>query len=232
MIEDPPLLTIKKTLRRPSSAQIKAFEGVPSAVASDAMAGGSAMSSAVRHLDGGQRLPATAYGPALTVESGPADLYALLAALKFLQPGDMVVSAFGGYQKCAHIGDKMANFMKNSGAAGFVTDGPIRDLHDVLPVGLPIWCSGLAPATPFENGPGKIGLPILVDGLHIENGDMIIADLDGVTVVPFDQIDDVAAKSAEILRLESDLDVEVANGLKRPDIVDEWVAGDRVKWVD
>lgn len=190
------------------------------------------MSSAIRHLDGGQTLPAAAAGPALTVECGPGDLYALLAALKFIQPGDMVVSSFGGFQGCAQIGDKMANFMKNSGAVGFVTDGPIRDLDGVLPVGLPIWCTGLAPATPFENGPGTVGLPIQVDGRRVETGDMIVADRDGVTVVPFDQIDRVAEHSAEILRLETELDAEVAKGMKMPDIIDDWLASDRIKWIE
>lgn len=232
MIEAPPLLTIKRPSRRPTHDQIAAFKGFPTAIVSDAMDGGGALSSTIRHIDGGRDLPPSAAGPALTVGCGPADILALLASLRFVHDGDIVVSAFDGHQARAQLGDRVAQFMKNGGATGFVTDGPARDIDGILPVGLPIWCTGLTPASPFENGPGTVGLPIQIGGQTVESGDMIVADRDGVVVVPFDRIDDVAARSTETLALENDLEAQRTTGKSMPETVDQILASDRVRWIE
>lgn len=232
MIEEPPLLTIRKPTRRPTQAQIDAFAGVPTSVVSDALEGGGALASAIRHLDGGATLPPTACGPALTAGCGAADLLALLGALKFIQPGDMVVAAFEDHRKCAIFGDRLAGMMKNAGAAGAVTDGPVRDLDGILPVGLPVWCAGLAPASPFSNGPGTIGLPVQIGGQSVDTGDMVIADRDGVVIVPFERIDAVAARAAEIISLERALEADISGGLTIPEDIAELLESDRIRWVD
>lgn len=232
MIEDPPLLTIARTMRRPSAAQISAFQGIPTGFVVDAMNGGGALSSNIQPIGAGRDLHCVAAGPALTADCGPADILATLAALKFIQPGDVVVAAFAGHQGCAAAGDRVTGMMKNNGAAGFVTDGPMRDYIGVVEVGLPAWCTGLSPASPFSNGPGSVGLPIQIGGLEVETGDMIAADRDGVVVVPFEKIDEVIARLEVVSALEADLDAEVAGGLKLPSSIAELLAGDKIKYVD
>ena len=232
MIEEPPLLTIKRPSRRPTQAQIDAFRGLPASVVSDAMEGAGAMEASICPVEGGRLLPPAAVGPALTVDCGPADILALIAALKFVEPGDIVVSGMEGFANRAQLGDRVTEFLKNCGAAGVVTDGPVRDLDGIVPLGLPIWCRGLSPATPFMNGPGRIGLPAQVGGQRVETGDLIVADRDGVVVVPFDRIDEVAARAHATLALEQDLARQLADGLKYPDTIDALLAGDRVRWID
>ena len=191
MIEEPPILTIAKDLRRPSAEQIAAFQDVPTGFVADALDGAGALSNTIRHIDGGVAVPASAVGPALTADCGPADILALLATLNFIQPGDMVVAAFAGHQGCAVAGDRVTGMMKNNQAAGFVSDGPVRDVEGVLATGLPVWCSGTTPSSPFSTGPGKVGFPIQLGGQQVANGDMIVADRDGVVVVPFERINEV-----------------------------------------
>lgn len=227
MIEAPPTLTIRTAFRRPTDAQISAFQGIPSGFVVDALLGGGALTSNIQPIGGGRDLHCVAAGPALTVDCGAADVLATFAALKFIKPGDVVVSAFAAHTGCAAAGDRLVGMMKNNDAAGFVTDGPVRDYEGIVPVGLPVWCVGLTPASPHMSGPGSVGFPIQVGGQEIETGDIIVADRDGVVVVPFERIDEVIQKLAHISELEKALDAEVAQGLKIPNWVEEYLASDK-----
>lgn len=232
MIEEPKTLTIKRPGRRPTDAQIAAFQGVATGFVVDAMYGGGAFSPEVRLLGDGQDLPDHVAGPALTVDNRPSDLLALLGSLKFITPGDVVVNGFAAFQGCASAGDRVTGMMRNCGAAGFVTDGPVRDYDGLVEVGLPVWCTGLNPDSPFSTGPGKIGLPLQIAGQRVETGDMIIADRNGVVVVPFDQLDHVIARLEQVSALETALDAEVANGLAVPPDIEALLSSDSVDWVD
>ncbi|MEM1048186.1 MAG: RraA family protein [Pseudomonadota bacterium] len=232
MIEEPPILTVNRNRRRPSTDQIAAFQGVPTGFVVDALYGGGALSSEIRPLGEGRDIDCVAAGPALTADCGPADILATLAVLNFITPGDVVVVAFDGHQGCAAVGDRVAGMMKNSGAAGLVTDGPMRDYAGLVDVGLPAWCTGLTPASPFTMGPGRVGLPVQIGGRQIETGDMVVADRDGVVVVPFDKIDTVIGALDKVRTLEAEMDAKVAAGLKVPDAIAELLAGDKVDFVD
>ena len=195
------------------------------------MYGAGALSNAIRPLGESRDLKSVAAGPALTVNSGAGDILALLAALDSVQEGDVVLSAFDGFQGCAAAGDRVCGLLRNSGAAGFVTDGPVRDYAGVVAIGLPCWATGLTPASPFSNGPGSVGLPVQIGGRQVETGDMVVADHDGVVVVPFARIDDVIAKLVTVLELETALDVQIADGLKIPPSTLELLASDKVRYV-
>lgn len=231
MIEEPKALTIKRPEKRPTDSQIAAFQGVPTGFVVDAMYGGGALAPEISPLGAGCGLDTQVAGPALTVDNRPSDILALLGALPLIREGDMVVSAFAGFQGCAAAGDRVSGMMKNNGAAGFVTDGPMRDHQGLAGVGLPCWCTGLNPDSPFSTGPGKIGLPIQIGGKTVETADMVIADRDGVVVVPFAQIDAVIARLADVTELETSLDAEVAAGLKIPEPIEALLEGDGVNWV-
>lgn len=232
MIEEPKKLTIKKPSCRPSAKQIAAFQDVPTGFVVDAMDGSGALAPNIRPLGEGRDLHCVAVGPALTVDTGPADVLALLAALKFIQPGDIVVSAFSDYQGCAACGDRVAGMMRNNKAAGFVTDGPMRDYAGVVEAGLPVWSCGINPNSPVAQGPGRIGLPIQLGGLEVESGDMIVADRDGVVVVPFEIIPQVIERLERIKTLETALDQEVTDGLKIMPAIAELLESDQVNYVD
>ena len=232
MIEEPPLLRINNNLRRPSDVQKAAFKDVQTGLVVDALFGGGALASCIQPIGGGRDLDCVAVGPALTADCGPADILATLAVLQFIRPGDVVVSAFAAHQGCAAVGDRVAGMMKNNGAAGFVTDGPVRDYAGVVAAGLPIWCTGLTPASPFSKGPGSVGFAIQIGGQEVETGDMIIADRDGVVVVPFEKIDSVIAALARVKDLEAAMDAEGTAGLKIPTPISELLASDKVEYID
>jgi len=229
MIEEPPLITIGAKRNRPTEAQIAAFQGVPTGFVNDAMFGLGALSRDIRPLGEGRDLTCVAAGPALTVDNRPGDLLALLCSLSEISPGDMVVSACAGFQGCAAAGDRVAGMIRNNGAVGFVTDGPMRDYAGIVAVGMPCWCTGLTPASPFGKGPGRIGLPIDIAGQRVESGDMVVADLDGVVIVPFARIDEVITALERVTAAETEMDAEVADGLRIPDGIRDLLETDQVK---
>lgn len=231
MIEEPPVLTIKKSMRRPNAHQIAAFQGVPTGFVVDALMGGGALASSIQSLLKGN-LASTVAGPALTVDCGPADILATLASLNFIQTGDVVISSFAAHQGCAAAGDRVVGMIRNNGAVGFVTDGPVRDSEGIVAVGLPVWCTGLTPASPYTSGPGAVGFAIQIGGQEVETGDMIVADRDGVVVVPFERLDDVIEKLGHIREIELESDEKVANGLKIPDSMVKLLASDKVRYAD
>lgn len=231
MIEEPPLLTVARAPRRPDAARVAAFRGVPTSFVVDAMDGQGALSSRIRPLGESRDLTSVAAGPALTVGCGAGDILALLAALDSVREGDVVVSAFDGFQGCAAAGDRVCGMLRNCGAAGLVTDGPVRDYAGIVGIGLPCWATGLTPASPYTNGPGTVGLPVQIGGRQVETGDMIVADHDGVVVVPHARIDAVIARLETVKTLETALDAQVAGGLRIPPATVELLAGDSVKYV-
>jgi regulator of RNase E activity RraA len=232
MLEEPPLLKVKRPAQRPTQAQIDAFQNTPTGFVADAMDGLGAMDFQIQALGAGFGLPYAAAGPALTAYNGPADVLAALAALKFIQPGDILVSSVNGFQGCATVGDRITGMAKNCGAIGFVTDGPMRDFEGVEKVGLPSWCTGLNPNSPFTKGPGTVGFGINIGGRQVETGDMIVADRDGVVVVPFAQIDAVIARLEQVKSLEYALDKEVEEGLKVPQNILDLLDSDQTTYHD
>ncbi|MFT6225221.1 MAG: 4-hydroxy-4-methyl-2-oxoglutarate aldolase [Paracoccaceae bacterium] len=232
MIEEPPLLTIKRKSNRPTAAQIAAFQGVPTGFVNDALFGAGALGSQIRPVGDGLDIDCIAAGPALTADCGPGDILATLAALAYVTPGDILVAAFAGYQGCAAAGDRVIGMAKNGGAAAFVTDGPVRDYTGVVGIGLPVWCTGLTPASPVAKGPGRVGLAVQIAGQQVETGDMIVADRDGVVVVPFAMIDHVITALDHIKELETALDTQVADGLKVPPSITEMLGSQNVAFVD
>lgn len=212
MIEEPPKLQIRANFRRPTTEQVAAFRDIPTGFLCDAMEGQGALCQSIQHIAGGRDLPTHAYGPALVADNGPAEILATMGAMHIAQPGDIIVAAVHGHKDCAAAGDRFCGMMRNKGVAGFVTDGTMRDYDGIIAAGLPAWCAGLSPNSPYSNGPGKAGFGAVVGGRYIESGDMIVADRDGVVVVPFDRIDAVIAQLEAIKALEDSLDAKVRDG--------------------
>jgi len=232
MIEEPKPLTIKKNWKRPSKKQLKAFENIPTGFVTDALDGERTLSIDIKPVGDGRDINCVVVGAAVTAGNNAADIMGTLAALNFIQEGDVLVASVSGHQGNAAAGDRVMVMLKNCGGAGFVTDGPMRDYVGLIEVGLPAWCTGLTPASPFTKGPATVGLPINIGGQKVESGDIIVADLDGVVVVPHSKIDIIIERLSHIADLEYSLDAEVREGLKIPGPVREMVLETNVKFVD
>ena len=208
MIENPPLIQIKKSSsrNRPSIKQLANFKNVPTGFICDALNGYAALDTNIKPLPVPGKKVEHIVGPALTVFSGAADVLGMSIALSEIQPGDIVVNGVSGFQGTAAVGDRIAGMIKNNGGIGLITDGPMRDLEGIIETGLSCFCTGLNPNSPYNSGPAKIGYPTEIGNKTIHSGDIIVADSDGVTVVPFNKIDEVIEKLDRITELENAMD--------------------------
>ena len=234
MIENPPLIQIKKksSRKKPSQEQIDGFKNIPTGFICDALNGYAALDPSIKPLSIPGKKVKQIVGPALTVFSGAADVLGMAIALSEIQPGDIVVNGVSGFQGTAAVGDRIAGMIKNNGGVGLVTDGPMRDLDGIIETGLDCFCTGLNPNSPFNSGPAKIGFPINIGGTIVSSGDIIVADSDGVTVVPFDKIDEVLRKLDRIIEVESAMDKQVSEGLKISQKALDYLKSDQVVYFD
>ena len=123
-------------------------------------------------------------GPALTCACAPEDNLAMHAALYQARPGAVLVCDGAGSRRCALFGELMATDAVNQGLAGLVVADPVRDIADIDGLGFPVWCTGTAPGQAAKATVISVGLPVVVGGALVSSGDQVIADRDGVVVVP------------------------------------------------
>jgi len=212
MIEEAPRIQ-RQGVMRPAAALVAALRGTPTGFLVDALGGTGALDYRIKPAIADQ---AGFCGVALTCDAGPADNLALIAALESIEPGDVIVCATGRYTGCAVTGDLVLGMARNCGAVGFVTDGCVRDLPGIRAVGLPCYCIGVTPNSPARSGPGTVGFPVTLAGHPVASGDVVIADLDGVVVVPRLKLDEVIARLPAIRTAEAAMDQAVRDGLRLP----------------
>ena len=181
-----------RILRRTRSVDkttVEAFKAVPVANVSDVMSRMTAGGPRLRPMHAGGVLA----GPALTVKTRPGDNLMIHKALMIAAPGDVIVVDAGGDLTNALFGEIMATEAEVNGVAGLVINGAIRDAGTIRNGRFPIFAAGVTHRGPYKDGPGEINVPIALDGMVIEPGDLILGDDDGVLCVPF-------AETAAILK--------------------------------
>jgi 4-hydroxy-4-methyl-2-oxoglutarate aldolase len=229
MLEDPPLLVVRKGFPRPPAEKLASLKGAQTSHVADAMDGRGALDAAVKPVDANR---ATFVGPALTCDTGPSDNLAILAAVALAKPGDVIVAASDAFTSTAVIGDIVALMARNAGCAAIVIDGMARDSEGLISVGIPLFCRGITPNSCVKSGPGRVGLPIVAGGVAIEPGDVLVGDRDGVVVVPQRVLDTVTARVETIRAAEKRVIAAVAGGLTHSENIAALLKSDRVRYVD
>jgi RraA family protein len=184
---------ICKRERKVDAATVARFRGLPVANISDSMARMTAGGARLRPLHAGGALA----GPALTVKTRPGDNLMIHKALDIADAGDVIVVDGGGELTNALIGEMMVAHAQQRGIAGLVLNGAIRDYDSIHAGAFPVFAAGVTHRGPYKDGPGEINVPIAIDGMVIEPGDLIVGDGDGLLCIPFAQTEDIykAAKA-------------------------------------
>ena len=157
-------------------------------------------------------------GPALTCACAPEDNLAMHAALFQARPGAVLVCDGTGSTRCALFGELMATDAANQRLAGLVVQGPVRDIADIDELGFPVWCTGTAPGQAAKAAVVSVGLPVVVGGALVASGDQVIADRDGVVVVPAAQWPAIEAEVAALTAKEARTRARLAGGERLADI--------------
>jgi 4-hydroxy-4-methyl-2-oxoglutarate aldolase len=164
-----------------------------STLASDATGGQGVLPTWICPLKPGTQ----AIGPAFVALAGQDDNLSVREAIQASpSPGSVLVVAGGSTSRTATIGGLMALEMQNAGIIALVTDGLVRDARDIRQMQqFSVWCRGVTPAASHKRGPVAIGGSISIGGILIRDGDLVIADEDGVVIWPQEQIDALLGKA-------------------------------------
>jgi regulator of RNase E activity RraA len=168
-------------------------------------------------------------GPAFTVRNIPAreDIDQLSAfenpehpqrkAIESVPPGHVLVIDTRGEKRVASGGQILTTRLKVRGAAGLVSDGPVRDSGEIAKMDFPVFCAGgSAPLNLIHHHAIDLNVPIGCGGVAVYPGDVIVGDEEGVVVIPANLADEVAADAAEQEKLEIFLLERVQNGAALP----------------
>src|SRR5258705_5206008 len=161
-------------------------------------------------------------GPACTVKVFPGDNLMVHKSLDVAKPGDIVVIDAHGSPMNAVLGDLISTKAKHRGIAGFIVDGYVRDLPDLIELDYPVFARGATPIGPLHRGPGEINFPICCGGVVVNPGDLIVADAAGVIVVPRE----IAAELLERLELHRETNQSYFEAVRRGEFSNQW--GDRL----
>lgn len=135
-------------------------------------------------------------GPAFVVLAGENDNQAVLQAIAAPLPaGSVLVISGHSTSQTATIGGLMALEIQNLGAMGLITDGLVRDSQEIRQLQMPVWCRGTTAVASAKHNPGVLGRPVMIGSALIRNGDLVIADADGIVVWPQENIPDLLKRA-------------------------------------
>ena len=209
--------------KRPGPHLIDAYKGLMDQTGcltgnvGDCLGRAAAMETRVKGLSQGMKL----VGHALTVKVPPIDNLMIHKALTLVKPGDVMVIEGGGDHSWALLGFLMVSTAIKLGLAGMIVDGCIRDAAEIRTSGFPIFAAGINPNGPMKEGPGEINYPIHCGGQIVHPGDIIVADDDGVVVVPQDHAAGIVDKVKAVIVREEKRLAEIEAGVTTRPGLDE-----------
>jgi 4-hydroxy-4-methyl-2-oxoglutarate aldolase len=200
---------VKRHIVRAERAYVDHLGQSGSATVHEAMGRVGLMKPYMRPIHAGQLVA----GTAVTVLLHPGDNWMMHVVAEQIQPGDIVVAAITAECTDGYFGDLLATSFMARGAKALIIDAGVRDVRILKEMGFPVWSKCVSAKGTIKSTLGSVNIPVLCAGALVNPGDAVIADDDGVAIVPGADVARVAAVAQKREDLEGEKRAKLASGV-------------------